>query len=229
MKTINFTKARLPFGWMGNMSAFPVTFNGIIFPTSEHLFMWGRIKDEFAHIKARIPFISNPMEAKRFVKAQIKENPLILKHQMLSDSDVQWMKEVVRLKLQQHPSLLNELLQTVNAFIVEDVTARCNINSSDFFWGAAECLRDNVDGIEPFWVGKNTLGNIFMQLRCEFLNVEFSMNNDLQECSIQKEKSNIIKKIEVLKSKETEKSKINDLDIHRVFKQQDDFLNKINK
>jgi predicted NAD-dependent protein-ADP-ribosyltransferase YbiA (DUF1768 family) len=170
-RVISFTKVSLPNGWMSNMAHFAVEFEGITFPTSEHLFQWARIKDEFKSIKGRVPHIENPMKAKEYIKGQIKENPLILKHQMLSADDVNLMRDVVRLKLEQHPSLVQQLLETDDKPIFEDVTLRCNPDSSALFWGAAECCRTQ-EGIKPFWVGKNMLGEILMGLRSHFGAIE---------------------------------------------------------
>jgi len=166
-QVIAFTKTSLPNGWMSNMANFSVEFEGITFPRSEHLFMWRRIKDEQKGIKARLLSINNPIHAKDYIKGEIKNNPSILKHQMLSEDDIKLMRDVVRLKLEQHPQLIRELLATSDKPIFEDVTARCNPESSALFWGAAECCR-NDENIESFWIGKNILGEILMFWREHF-------------------------------------------------------------
>lgn len=166
-KDVTFTKVSLPNGWMSNMADFAVEFQGIIFPRSEHLFMWGRIKDEFINIKSRIPTINNPITAKQYFKTEVAKNSNIQKHQQQSEEDFCWMKEVVKLKLEQHPQLIDMLLGTGTDVIYEDVTARCDPNSSALFWGAAECGRNNSE-VESFWIGKNSLGQILMDLRTHF-------------------------------------------------------------
>ena len=35
---VTFTKTRLPNGWLGNMSAFPITHESLVYRTAEHLF-----------------------------------------------------------------------------------------------------------------------------------------------------------------------------------------------
>jgi len=37
MNEIAFTKTTLPFGWLGNMSLYPIVYKGKIFRTSEGL------------------------------------------------------------------------------------------------------------------------------------------------------------------------------------------------
>lgn len=175
MNQIVFTKVSLPYGWMSNMSAYKVEYNGIVFPTAEHLFQWGRIKDEFANIKAKIVSLKNPIEAKQYIKREIENNPLILKHQMLSQVDVQWMFDVVTLKFRQHEDLLKMLIDTGNLPIYEDVTNRCNPQSSAMFWGAAECLRGDKN-IQPFWVGNNHLGKVLQHVR-GFIGMEIYAQN----------------------------------------------------
>jgi predicted NAD-dependent protein-ADP-ribosyltransferase YbiA (DUF1768 family) len=58
----------------------------------------------------------------------------------------------------QHPKLIEELINTGDLLIVEDVTTRGNVGGN-LFWGAM--LVNNE------WVGENTLGKIWMDLRNE--------------------------------------------------------------
>ena len=74
-----------------------------------------------------------------------------------SSQDVKNMRTVLRLKLAQHHHLRNELVATGVQRIVEDCTKRPR--GSALFWGAA------LKGGE--WVGLNTLGNLWMELRDE--------------------------------------------------------------
>ncbi|MHA2066417.1 MAG: NADAR domain-containing protein, partial [Candidatus Thorarchaeota archaeon] len=76
----------------------------------------------------------------------------------LSEEDVENMRVVVRLKIEQHSGLKEDLLATGNDVIIENCTKRGK-RGSNLFWGAV--LEDGE------WLGKNVLGNIWMELREE--------------------------------------------------------------
>ena len=64
---ITFTKNDLPYGWLGNMSAYPVRYRGKLYRTAEALFQALRFRDE-AVIEA-IRANSSPFGAKLTAKA----------------------------------------------------------------------------------------------------------------------------------------------------------------
>ena len=68
------------------------------------------------------------------------------------------MKMCIRLKLEQHPQLVAELLATKDALIVEDVTKRGD-KGGNLFWGAML--------VNEEWIGQNVLGKLWMDLREE--------------------------------------------------------------
>jgi predicted NAD-dependent protein-ADP-ribosyltransferase YbiA (DUF1768 family) len=150
MEVIGFTKVSLPYGWLGNMSPFPLEFGGKQWRTSEALFQALRFKDE--DIQELIRAEKSPMSAKMVMKAN-SEHITTEPH---GDKDVMNMKMCLKLKLQQHPTLVDELINTGDKLIIEDVTARGD-KGGNLFWGAML-----VDGE---WVGKNTLGVLWMELR----------------------------------------------------------------
>ena len=156
MEVIGFTKVALPYGWLGNMSPFPLEFGGKQWRTSEALFQALRFKDQA--IQELIREEKSPMGAKFIMKAH-KEHMTIEPH---SKKDVMNMKMCLKLKLRQHPSLVEELINTGDKIIIEDVTARGD-NGGNLFWGAML-----VDGE---WVGDNTLGKLWMDLRKEYQNL----------------------------------------------------------
>ena len=45
-RSISFTKVSLPFGWLGNMSPFPILYEGKEWKTTEALFQALRFDDE---------------------------------------------------------------------------------------------------------------------------------------------------------------------------------------
>ena len=156
MEVIRFTKVALPYGWLGNISPFPLEFGGKQWRTSEALFQALRFKDQA--IQELMREEKSPMGAKFIMKAH-KEHMTIEPH---SKKDVMNMKMCLKLKLQQHPSLVEELINTGDKIIIEDVTARGD-KGGNLFWGAML-----VDGE---WVGENTLGKLWMDLRKEYQNL----------------------------------------------------------
>ena len=75
-----------------------------------------------------------------------------------SEQDLNNMRMCLRLKIEQHPELVDELLGTGEEEIVEDCTKRQRGHALD--WGAAQ----QEDGT---WEGQNWLGELWMELRDE--------------------------------------------------------------
>ena len=159
---IGFTKVKLPYGWLGNMSPHPIKFGEHTYLTSEALFQALRFSDP--EIQKQIREEKSPMNAKLVAKGRVEDMVI----EQLSEKDVSNMRMCIKLKLEQHPELKEELLKTDKLLIVEDVTNRGD-KGSNLFWGAML-----VDGN---WVGKNVLGNIWMELREELAKSKNSRNN----------------------------------------------------
>lgn len=155
MNVIAFTKAKLPYGWMGNMTRYPIKFGDIIYPSAEALFQALRFSDN--EIREIIRSEKNPMSAKE----RAKENAKSMTVKPLSEKDVSNMRLCISLKVSQHPNLINELLDTGDATIIEDVTKRGNVGSN-LFWGAML--------VNDEWIGENILGKIWMDLRKQLKN-----------------------------------------------------------
>jgi len=149
MKTISFTKVNLPFGWLGNMSPYPIEYDGKTWRTSEALFQALRFGSE--EIREMIRAEKSPMGAK--MKAKKYREHMNIKP--LSEEDTKNMQMCIRLKLEQHPDLQDELASTQGNQIVEDVTSRPR--GSGLFWGAMKT--------DSGWEGKNVLGKIWMEIR----------------------------------------------------------------
>jgi ribA/ribD-fused uncharacterized protein len=132
------------------MSPHPIVYNNKKFLTAEALFQSMRFSDE--QIIEKIREQKSPMSAKMVAKAN-KSKMIITP---LSDSDINNMNICLRLKIEQHPMLAQELKSTENKIIVEDVSKRKNKGSA-LFWGAAI-----VDGKLE---GKNMLGQLWMDIR----------------------------------------------------------------
>jgi predicted NAD-dependent protein-ADP-ribosyltransferase YbiA (DUF1768 family) len=152
-EVIAFTSVKLPYGWLGNMSPYPIKFGEDTYRTTEALFQALRFKDN--DIKALIREEKSPIGAKLVAKSRASEMYV----KPLSDKDIMNMKMCLKLKLLQHPNLVIELLETGDKIIIEDVTRRGD-KGANLVWGAML-----VDGK---WVGDNRLGKLWMELRKEF-------------------------------------------------------------
>lgn len=153
MDIIAFTKVSLPFGWLGNMAPFPLLHDGLAYRTSEALFQCLRFEGR-PDVQEAIRAQRSPMAAKMIAK----------KHRALLNRGLTWdeaeddiarMRLCLELKLAQHPALVDQLLATGEALIIEDCTARPR--GSALFWGA---VRRNGQ-----WEGRNVLGTLWMELR----------------------------------------------------------------
>jgi ribA/ribD-fused uncharacterized protein len=148
---IAFNKVSEPHGWLGNMSPFPIIYEGKEWRTTEALFQAMRYEDE--DIKEEIRNEKSPFSS----KCKAKKHRHIVNVEMLSEEDVSNMKKCLLLKLEQHPYLIKKLIDTEGLIIYEDATARQR--GSGLFWGAAL-----IDGE---WKGNNVLGNLWMHIRDE--------------------------------------------------------------
>jgi predicted NAD-dependent protein-ADP-ribosyltransferase YbiA (DUF1768 family) len=129
-------KVKDEYGWLGNMSPFPVEHLGNLWRTSEALFQALRFDD--AAIRAKIRDQKSPMSAKMAAKKHRAE--MIV--EPMSAADLENMRLCLRLKVDQHSELREMLLQTGDALIIEDCSNRQR--GSGLFWGAAligECCR----------------------------------------------------------------------------------------
>lgn len=162
MKEISFTNVSSQYGWLSTMAPYPVEYEGTLWKTTYALFQALRFNDE--EIRKALSIDNNPMECKNRVKAIIKEltkkNELWKRNvQPQSPQDIENMDFCIRLKLKQHPELLENLLKTAQYTLYEDVTKRGR-KGSNLFWGAMK-LDDGS------WEGENVLGKIWMKIREE--------------------------------------------------------------
>lgn len=153
--SIWFKKVAEDFGWMGNMSPYPIKYDGKIWRTSEALFQAMRYDD--ASIQEIIRCEKSPMGAKMKSK-KYKDQMVVVP---MSPLDVENMRKCVKLKFDQHPRLKKLLIDTDNQFIYEDIGNRKS-NERHKFWGAKK-ISENVGD------GTNMMGKILMDLRNELL------------------------------------------------------------
>jgi len=144
--TIAFNKTKEPYGWLGNMSAHTIKYDNRTWRTAEALFQALRFNDE--KIRLEIWKENSPLIAK--FRAKANADKMVVKP--LSSQDIDNMRHVLKLKLEQHPYLKAQLLATGDQNIIEDCTAR---KASP--WGAR--LINNQ------WVGDNILGKLWEEIR----------------------------------------------------------------
>ncbi|KAF9061125.1 DUF1768-domain-containing protein [Rhodocollybia butyracea] len=129
-----------------NFSPHPVTYNGKRYPTSEHLFQsfkfQGHRPDIAEHIRTCGERPSAAFSEARRFQAEVRPD--------WKKINVEKMDETIYHKFTQHASLMNELLATGNAELVED-------SDKDAFWGVG------ADG-----KGRNELGKALERLREQF-------------------------------------------------------------
>lgn len=152
---IAFTKVKLPFGWLGNMAPYSVEYEGVSYKTTEALFQSLRFKD-FPEVAQMIIDEKSPMSAKMVAKGNMS---LLNDYQPGCDQDIENMKLCLRLKVDQHPELKEELLATNDIKIIEDCSSRPH--GTGLIWGAA--FQNGQ------WVGKNVLGVLWEELRQELV------------------------------------------------------------
>ncbi|HBN76292.1 MAG TPA: DUF1768 domain-containing protein [Planctomycetaceae bacterium] len=142
-------------GWLGNMSPFPIEHEDKTFRTTEALFQYLRFTDDsiIEEIRSR----KSPMSAKMATKKN--RSQMII--EPMGEKDLDNMRCVLRLKIEQHPELIGELLATGQEEIIEDCTKRPH--GSGKFWGAA--FKDSK------WIGENWLGFLWMEIREELRGV----------------------------------------------------------
>lgn len=143
-------RVRDPYGWMGNMSRFKVEHEGIEYPSTEALFQCLRVEDE--EVRALIRGETNAFKAKLMARKYADKRTLTC----LSKTDLDNMRLCLRLKLEQHPNLVEQLLDTDDRIIIEDCSNRQR--GTGLFWGVA--LHE-----DDYWFGANWLGVLWMEQR----------------------------------------------------------------
>ena len=150
-----FKKVADPYGWMGNMAPYPITYNGKVWRTSEALFQSLRYADPV--IIEQIRQQKSPMGAKLVAKSSVNIVHRVI--DAMSPQDVVNMEMCVLLKFQQHPDIAKLLKATAPNPIYEDATNRNKVN--DLFWGAHRNPQNPNHPIN----GLNKMGEILMQVR----------------------------------------------------------------
>jgi len=165
---IFLNKSAEAFGWLNNMnSAFPVKMDGIDYVSSEHAFIALRFPEQ-SPIHQVISEVKNPLLVKRVVRKKVKDLRISLTD-LRTSKDLDRMRRVLCLKLQQHPELVSALMATHPRWIAEDCKGREEEQEIDSgtvsvpYWGI-KILDDGT------YIGENQFGSLWMELRDELVN-----------------------------------------------------------
>jgi len=161
-KEVTFYKVHDPYGWMSNLAPYAITKDELEWPTVENLLLGLRFADQ--DIQESIRQETSPMDAKHraalAIKSLTKEGRLDLYFTPpCSEQDVFNLEMALRLKVQQHPFLLQRLLYTAGHDIYFDVSPY-GAKDHNLFWGAKKLPDGN-------WEGENVLGKLWVKIREE--------------------------------------------------------------
>ena len=140
VRSIRFYSGSSTYSEFSNFAIYPIHIDGITFPTVEHFYQWSKITNE--KYKEMILQTPNPVEAKRiggYKKARMRNDWDKIKFDV--------MYRAVKAKFEQHPELMNLLLNTGDSKLVHD-------SPWDNYWGNG-----------PKGDGYNMLGKILMEIR----------------------------------------------------------------
>lgn len=140
MKEIKFYKVNDAYGYMSNFAPYSFSDGHKIWPTSEHYFQAQKFL--VPEIQEKIRLLESPMDAA--LEGRNRQNPFRKDWEDVKD-DI--MRYAVREKFRQNPEILEKLIATSDAKLIEHT-------KNDHYWA------DGGDGS-----GKNMLGKILMETR----------------------------------------------------------------
>jgi ribA/ribD-fused uncharacterized protein len=157
--TIFFYDPRDPYGFMSNFSRHPITIDDVEWPTSEHYFQ--AMKSEDPHVQGIIRRLTTPGRAKNYAHTialrsdwEKSVGTLALGELFRDEQGIvvdrtkdHFMFTALVAKFTQHADIRQELLDTGDAFLVENTIG-------DPYWGNG-----------PSRNGLNKLGRMLMLLR----------------------------------------------------------------
>jgi ribA/ribD-fused uncharacterized protein len=142
------------FKEFSNLHEAPMLVDGIKFPTVEHYYQWSKARlfgDEESQQK--ILKSASPKTAKTIGK-KVKD----FNAERWETEKVAIMQRAIKAKLMQHPDIRKKLIATGNRRIAE-------ANPRSKFWGIGTSYNTSKADNPDKWPGKNTLGNIYEELR----------------------------------------------------------------
>ena len=142
------------FKEFSNLHEAPILVDGIKFATVEHYYQWSKARlfgDEEAQQK--ILKSASPKTAKTLGK-KVKD----FNEERWNAEKVGIMQRAIKAKLMQHPDIRKKLLATKERRIAE-------ANPRSKFWGIGTSYNTSKAADPARWPGKNTLGQIYEELR----------------------------------------------------------------
>ncbi len=127
-----------------NFSSFQIMYEGKLYPTSEHVYHAMKFTDPEIQEKMRLAISAH----EAFYLARDFEDK---KRSDWNDVRYEYMKQILRLKVEQHPYVKKKLIASDGLIIIEDS------------W------RDAAWGWGPDRDGQNLLGNAWMEVRSEIM------------------------------------------------------------
>lgn len=138
MNEIRFNSGHKEYGWLGNLSLYPVKYNGVTWPSVEHAYQAMKSKD---------PVVQKTIRDSPTPKMALRAGRKAVIRSDWDDIKVQVMENILRHKF--IGDLATSLKNTGDARLIEDADVTRSI-----FWG------EYSDG-----TGENTLGKILMKIR----------------------------------------------------------------
>lgn len=173
IKRIQFLKIKDYFGFCSNFAKYKVEYNGKTYFHSEGAYQAQKFPDN-PEIQEEICLMESPFKAAKMGRDKslpirkdwdkddlFPEPPAILK---VKD---RIMYEIVLAKFQQHPDIAAQLIDSGDAYIVEDTS---HAEPPDNYWG------ETSPG-----VGQNRLGHILMRVREELRIQNYAKNIDIYD------------------------------------------------
>jgi ribA/ribD-fused uncharacterized protein len=137
---------------LSNFSSFTIEWDGLVFPTSEHIYHWFK----FATTPNGVALGLAPLVAREILNARSAHEAFKIaecnRDERRADWDtvkIDFMREILRAKVEQHEYVHRKLLATGDRELVEN-------SWRDDFWGWG-----------PNRDGQNMLGKLWMQIREE--------------------------------------------------------------
>lgn len=170
-KVATITKTTEPWGILGNFAKAPLVIDGVMFPSSEHLFHVMKFKDTAVR-KDILSLKGMPLKwaAKKYEGEGLRRSDWA---EVLVDA----MKYCLVQKYEQSEEFRSELERSKGLFILEDETNRmkCKHKPADS-WGAI--LSDD----RKSYIGPNLLGRLLMELR-DNGSLEFTLPENITDFS----------------------------------------------
>jgi len=143
------------FGWLGNYSNIPVTYNGVRYLNAEAAYQAQKFQHD-ATLRDQFPTLS--ADAARDLARTNWENLRANQQRAFTNQKVPTMNAILLAKLKDHPELVPRLRATGTATITEHAP---DLTHTDDFWSDGGGIDPTTGTVR----GKNELGNLWEKIR----------------------------------------------------------------